>query len=157
MLYVSEVKGDKFGVRDTTDGVVEFYTEEALVKIGKFIPIIGVIPDRNLKRVRVVELYNFNKFEDLVLEFIRYMSGKLQISGRPYYKSDVSAHSVRVSLMGADGLIAYDESKEEYSLAIGARSKIKSAIDGYQSKRGLVISWNVSAVNDTVYLDVVFH
>lgn len=69
MFYISSKRGSKYGIRDTKDGIEEFYSPDQIKQIAKKIKIYGV----SYKGITVVTYTMFRNFEDLADYFLRYM------------------------------------------------------------------------------------
>lgn len=63
MFYVRNYMSGKYGVADTNDGVLEYYTKEQLLEISKKIKIRGVETDRNKVNLYDIVTYMNNALE----------------------------------------------------------------------------------------------
>ena len=72
MFYISSIRGTKYGVKDTRDGIEEFYSKEQIYQIARKIKIYGV----SYKDISIVTYTTFRNFNELSDYFIRYMKNQ---------------------------------------------------------------------------------
>lgn len=79
MFYIYGKKDGKYGVKDTNDGVIEYYTKAQIKKIcdsGK-VKIIGVRQDYTKQTMIIVPIqFNYSSVNELSAHFQRYLKDK---------------------------------------------------------------------------------
>ena len=79
MFYVCGKKDGKYGVKDTNDGVVEYYTRAQIQKIcgSGDVKIIGVRQDYTKQTIRIVPIqFNYSSVNGLSEHLQRYLKDK---------------------------------------------------------------------------------
>lgn len=62
MYYVCSKKGNKYGIKDTDDGVIEYFTPDVVLKLAKKVRIYGVVHQHDINIIK----YDFSTEGDIV-------------------------------------------------------------------------------------------
>ena len=92
MYYVCDKKDGKYGIKDTKDGVVEYFTRAQIAKMYGKLKILGVKKDFTTSKLKIVVIkYNYSSASMLVDHLERYIKGQnVRDLGHDRYVTDES-------------------------------------------------------------------
>lgn len=160
MFKIVEKKGNKYGVKDTKDGVVEYYTANELLAVQKKfnLKIDGIEKLQKQPKIQQRRLTDLSVVTDLLLSKIR------RKSSYDYETIDTQSDSVEISFRWWGDWVAPewsddpDADEPDYDwkeLDKSWRKEMNSIIDEFKKDyKDLKFTWNTGE-KDYIYISII--